>query len=299
MNIKQAELQSGVSRQNIRFYEKAGLLHPARNAANDYREYGEEEIRTLKLIRMLRMLDMPLETIGQLLAGDVSLDTAARSQQQRLREQAEELQAAIRFCGELQHSGQDLVSLDVDGCLARMTAAKDSGGFFLRWKEDYRRIAQAQSRGFFSFVPDGPVTNGEEFAAALRAWAASEKADLVITKGGMYPHFTVDGVPYWADRVYELYGRAPLAVIRCHLEGEQGDESLPGWKRRLVRAVRAGLPFLVLFGLIVGPRLPGIFRAARQGGSVLELLVFPGTLAVVFGILAYRFYVTHFNDKTH
>lgn len=31
MNIKQAEAQSNVTRQNIRFYEKQGLLSPARN----------------------------------------------------------------------------------------------------------------------------------------------------------------------------------------------------------------------------------------------------------------------------
>ena len=46
MNIKKAEELSGVSRQNIRFYEREGLLHPERNAENDYREYREEHIHT-------------------------------------------------------------------------------------------------------------------------------------------------------------------------------------------------------------------------------------------------------------
>ena len=72
MNIKQAAEQSGVSSPNIRFYEKEGLMTPARNRGNAYRDYTAEDIRTLKLIRMLRMLDMPLPTIKAVLRGGTS-----------------------------------------------------------------------------------------------------------------------------------------------------------------------------------------------------------------------------------
>ena len=54
MNIKQAEELTGVSRQNIRFYEREGLLLPERNPENGYREYTEEHIEILKKIRLLR-----------------------------------------------------------------------------------------------------------------------------------------------------------------------------------------------------------------------------------------------------
>ena len=54
MNIKQASEQSGVSAPNIRFYEKEGLLTPARRQGNDYRDYPAGDVRTLKLIRMLQ-----------------------------------------------------------------------------------------------------------------------------------------------------------------------------------------------------------------------------------------------------
>lgn len=68
MNIKQASKQSGVSAPNIRFYEKEGLLNPARLPGNDYRDYTEQDIRTLRFIRMLRMLDVPLPVIRSVLA---------------------------------------------------------------------------------------------------------------------------------------------------------------------------------------------------------------------------------------
>ena len=60
MNIKQAAEQSGVSARNIRYYEQAGLLTPARNPENEYRIYSQADVRALKLIRMLRTLDMPI-----------------------------------------------------------------------------------------------------------------------------------------------------------------------------------------------------------------------------------------------
>ena len=51
MNIKQAAEQSGVSGPNIRFYEKEGLMTPARNRGNAYRDYTAEDIR-LSLIHI-------------------------------------------------------------------------------------------------------------------------------------------------------------------------------------------------------------------------------------------------------
>ena len=76
MNIKQAAEQSGVSARNIRYYEQAGLLTPARNPENEYRIYSQADVRTLKLIRMLRTLDMPVEEIGTVLNGTLPLAEA-------------------------------------------------------------------------------------------------------------------------------------------------------------------------------------------------------------------------------
>ncbi len=47
MNIKQVEKLTGISSQNIRFYESQGLLTPER-ADNGYREYHQDNIEVLK-----------------------------------------------------------------------------------------------------------------------------------------------------------------------------------------------------------------------------------------------------------
>ena len=68
MNIKEVEKVTGISSQNIRFYEKSGLVHPDRNEENGYREYDTNDIRILKLIKMFRMIDMPIEQIKLILS---------------------------------------------------------------------------------------------------------------------------------------------------------------------------------------------------------------------------------------
>ena len=120
MNIKQAAEQSGVSSPNIRFYEKEGLMTPARNRGNAYRDYTAGDIRTLKLIRMLRMLDMPLPVIQRVLNGEQPLSEALQAQQEVLEQQAAQLAGAIRFCAELTQQTPQVDQLDVDDCLKRM-----------------------------------------------------------------------------------------------------------------------------------------------------------------------------------
>lgn len=53
MKIKEVEKASGISINNIRYYEKEGLLHSERNSSNNYRQYTEEDVMLLKHIKIL------------------------------------------------------------------------------------------------------------------------------------------------------------------------------------------------------------------------------------------------------
>lgn len=132
MTIKEAEERSGVSRRNIRFYEQKGLLSPARNRDNDYREYSQEDIRTLKLIRALRMVDMPVENIREVVSGQVPLSRAAVKRKQELKEKIRELETAVRFCDEL--AADDL---NIEEVLCRMDEPTNRKHLSAKWKKDY------------------------------------------------------------------------------------------------------------------------------------------------------------------
>lgn len=256
MNIKEAERQSGVPKQNIRFYEKKGLVNPIRNQENDYREYTEEDIRVLKTIRMLRMLDMPLEEIGKVLDGSREMKAAARQQKERLKEQRERLDAAIFFCDVLQ---QEAEGADVDVLLRKMDEPKPNVGFYTTWLEDYKAVARAERKRKFSFEADEPVTNSKEFTAVLLKYGRENDLNLVVTREGMYPVFEIDGVEYVAERIYHKGPgyRVPGLVVRIECEMTHPEECEPDVSPERKMWIRIFLkiwPFLLAFLVFIAMR---------------------------------------------
>ena len=294
MNIKQAEQLSGVSRQNIRFYEREGLLHPSRNPQNDYREYYQEDIRTLKLIRAMRMLDMPLDQIKALLEGDMGISDAVEAQQIRLQDQVRQLTAAIRFCNELKET-RNLMDLDVDELLCRMEAPETQKRLSQSWLDDYRKVRLAEREKVFTFIPDGAVTNAREFTDALVEYANEKKLNLVITKESMYPEFTIDGVEYRAERLYSSVQGIPVASIRCEVKHpEDFEPDVPPGRKRLMKLLNFGwilVPFLLInLGILI--RVGWGELLSNWEGWLFLLSV----LAIAFSGL-YRFWLYHFNEN--
>lgn len=297
MNIKQAEALTGVTRQNIRFYEKQGLLAPARNKENDYREYSQEDIKTLKWIRAMRMLDMPLEDIRRVLSGHLELSQAAKEQQTRLESQMEKLEGAIRFCGTLQRSG-NLDAMDVDDCLAKMDAAGEEG-YFRQWKLDYLAVCAAEHQRVFTFTPEEAITTPAEFTDALLAYARQENLDLVITQEGMYPTFTIDGIEYTAYRDYHRVGgrgiSVPVATVHCEMTHPEDYLPTVSEKRRKGIAIfNALLPGIALYGFILLTIAPGLLRGKDPLWKVIVLLA---SIGVLIGVGCYFNWRFHFNEK--
>ena len=64
MKIREVEEKTGMSRANIRFYEKEGLLNRVARDKTNYREYTEDDVEQLRRIRILRLLEVPMEDIS-------------------------------------------------------------------------------------------------------------------------------------------------------------------------------------------------------------------------------------------
>lgn len=272
MNIKQASEQSGVSAPNIRFYEKEGLLTPARRQGNGYRDYTAGDIRALKLIRMLRMLDVPLPAIRAVLQGEQPLQQALQAQQTVLEQQAAHLAAAMQFCADLARQRPQAETLDVDACLTRMEKPAVQGAFCSGWLQDYRKLAKAQHQKHFFVIPEGSINTPEEFTAALQAYAQQQGAELRLTREGMYPEFTMDGIPYKAYRVSGKY-RDEICCDAVH--PEQLDTGLPPRREKLLRIARIMLPPVCTFaaimaaGWVVTGGAGWLWLAALASGGVL------------------------------
>ena len=248
MNIKQASEQSGVSAPNIRFYEKEGLLTPARRQGNDYRDYTAGDVHTLKLIRMLRMLDVPLPVIRSVLAGDASLGSVLREQKTALEQRAKQLEGAARFCAELARQDPSVASLDVDACLSRMEDPAQPQNFFCGWVQDYRTLAQVQHQRHFSFIPEGSINTPQEFTAALQTYAKANGMQFSLEKEGMYPEFSLDGIPY---KAYRNPGKYRDEVCCDAVHPEQLNTGLPSRRERQLRVLRVLLPAACTFAAIL------------------------------------------------
>ena len=242
MNIKQAAEQSGVSSPNIRFYEKEGLMTPARNRGNAYRDYTAGDIRTLKLIRMLRMLDMPLPVIQRVLNGEQPLSEALQAQQAVLEQQAAQLAGAIRFCAELTQQTPQVDQLDVDDCLKRMQDPQEPGRFFSGWLRDYRTVAENEQKKRFFIVSEQSINTPEDFAAVLLRYGEAQGSPVCITKGGMYPEFEWHGIRY---KAWRGQGRYYDSICCEALFPESLKTGLPLRRERLLRWLRRLLPVAV------------------------------------------------------
>lgn len=68
MTIKDVEERTGLSRSNIRFYEKEKLIEPSRNESNGYRDYSENDVENIKKIAYLRTLGISIEDIRNIIS---------------------------------------------------------------------------------------------------------------------------------------------------------------------------------------------------------------------------------------
>ena len=124
MRIKEVEELVGITRKNIRFYEKEGLLSPGRELENSYRDYTDEDIRRLQIIKLLRKLDMPLSTIRDVLELRISLHEAVHLHALLLEEQRVGIVNAQRVCRLIGEEGAELADLDTEHYLEEIIHAE-------------------------------------------------------------------------------------------------------------------------------------------------------------------------------
>ena len=212
-SVKEVSMITGITEQNIRYYERKGLLAPERNKKNSYREYSDEDIDRLTMILLFRKLDMPLADIKRLLEGSVTLDEAITAQ---------------------------------ISCLERIRKKEREGSVFAKIAEDYAAVVKSEMKREFSFMPDAPCRNPREFTEELLKFADQENLNIVITKEGMSPRFMMDGIEYWAYRTSGRYG------ITVHCEMVHPEDYIPeGMSEKKYRRYRAlsyiGIPVLIFF----------------------------------------------------
>lgn len=112
MKIKDVEKQVGISKANIRFYEEEGLIHPARNQENNYREYSEADVEQLQEIKKLRLIGIPVQEIKEIYEDRLTLQEALSCRLVEIEKEERTLKETKLTCQKALKSKLDITSID-------------------------------------------------------------------------------------------------------------------------------------------------------------------------------------------
>ena len=112
MKIKDVEKQVGISKANIRFYEEEGLIHPARNQENNYREYSETDVEQLQEIKKLRLIGIPVQEIKEIYEDRLTLQEALSRRLDEIEKEERTLKETKLTCQKALKSKLDITSID-------------------------------------------------------------------------------------------------------------------------------------------------------------------------------------------
>ena len=116
MKIKQVEELVGISSKNIRFYEEQGLLQP-RRTENGYRDYRQEDVEQLKRIKLFRKLGVPVEQIGKLFQGRISVNDCLENQEAALKREQDNIEKLCVLTHEMLAGSLSIEKLDADSAI--------------------------------------------------------------------------------------------------------------------------------------------------------------------------------------
>ncbi len=181
MKINEVERAVGITRRNIRFYEEEGLLTPARNSQNGYREYGDREISLLRQIKLLRKLGVPLEEICRMQKGQGTVADAMRRHLVTLEREQEDVRQHIQLCQRLKEQNVRLEGLDAQQWLEEMEALEQEGTTFQNKQRGDMRV----KRYIPSAIVAGLTVAAMAGLIALTVWAFRQDPILLPGVGVM------------------------------------------------------------------------------------------------------------------
>ena len=168
MKINELETQLELSRANIRFYEKEGLLSPTRSE-NGYREYSEEDVVLLKKIIIFRKLGFAVADIEDVLDGAKPMSEALENNIENLTRQMQELQGAMTLCRKMQENGEQIETFDAEKYWNAVEEEEQKGNRFLDIAKDVVQLEKRFVLEYFGFVDYNG--NRKDKRGVLISWA--------------------------------------------------------------------------------------------------------------------------------
>ena len=135
MKTKELENLLGITKENLRYYEKEGLLSPER-LDNGYRDYSEDDIVRLKKILVMRKLGITIAEIRDVLEEKRELSSVLCDTMDRLDREITSIQEARAMCERLAEENITIGELDGERLLSEIEAEQAEGGRFADLAKD-------------------------------------------------------------------------------------------------------------------------------------------------------------------
>lgn len=276
MQMKEVEKRTGLPAQSIRYYEREGLILPARNQENRYRDYSTEDVEKLETIAFCRKLGVPINDIRRLFRRETSLSQCVEGallDARAARQHAEAQEALCEAVLQKLEQHPDLAPLDCSRALLVSEEAKNL----------YRQVIPPEAR---RQKPNWGLPFLLAVVLPIVLFAAANIAMIAATASF---HGTLNQILYWMaqpDTAYTLtYGdstatarsgamdpavlrlertlmqpdpvgfpmwQAPQDPVTVTLDGPLGKATLILWQRDNGIAVRWTSPTRRTSGLLTG-----------------------------------------------
>lgn len=183
MKINDVEKVLGITKANIRFYEKEGLIAP-RRGENGYREYDDTDLRRLKDIVILRKLGLPVQQIADILDGAISLQDALQVNIRTLQEELDKLSGSLAICRQLQQ--EDCRTLDTERYWDILHKQEKLGFQFQSLLNDYLKFSELNYEWLFWPMPVDFLRSPWKVGVFIAAVSCLSAMSQCILAGGNF-----------------------------------------------------------------------------------------------------------------
>lgn len=185
MTVNEVSKLTGVSIRTLQYYDKIGLLHPAKYTEAGYRLYDDAALETLQQILLFRELEFPLKEVKEIIGSpDFDRSKALGQQIELLRLKKEHIENLIELAEGIKLLGVRNLKFDafdtrkIDEYAAQ---AKASWGQTPAYKE-YEEKAKGRTREEDKKIYQGMIDIFAEFGAIRKSDPASGEAQALVKK---------------------------------------------------------------------------------------------------------------------
>ena len=185
MTVNEVSKLTGVSIRTLQYYDKIGLLHPAKYTEAGYRLYDDAALETLQQILLFRELEFPLKEIKEIISSpDFDRSKALGQQIELLRLKKEHIENLIELAKGIKLLGVRNLKFDafdtrkIDEYAAQ---AKASWGQTPAYKE-YEEKAKGRTKEEDRKIYQGMIDIFAKFGTIRKSDPASCEAQALVKK---------------------------------------------------------------------------------------------------------------------